>query len=750
MKKATRVLVFMSAIISILVLTACNSQHNTPENRPQLIDYDESLYQLKDTYTGDNVKAHTMVNTLSNAESSLKSLEFTLELETDREPYGIKVFYRVDSRTNYRFQEDIETAWHKNTAVIFSLIPNAGEITFHLQDEYGVFAVSYYNRENTSKLPGMEYFTDDNVQKAADSMESFSAYLLKVTEIKNVSEFYSAEQKLFNERARQVYDIIGDDYSFYVNEGADFSVLITNEFIDAAPIKVLTGHKERLLGAVGSEVDFIIYGTRNYKTGDWNGPPYLCLFDRERLITYVNLKNYDGQHKVQESLSAIEKMGVLKTKLSATYRLGEGGDKTIEYFVRSHKSGQKDLLDKQDKVILSGFENYDLILKYIFAQKGGKWGLYDQNGKLVLEHRYEEILNPNMPDEYKVNGPVRVKTGGLWGAINQDGKLFIQPQYDFIHMTYYEEVEPFIKVEKDGKFGYITWEGKPLVDVIWDTAFMDVLNVPEDIIFIKNEADKWGGIKVKNETAQPVNWNLQPSEEAKLSFNHWFYDYQGGFYRDQIRDGKTDINQDTLLFFHDYFSENNMELRLLPEFSVNGIADEELFSHFMIANSDEGEWADGSLTEADFDRYMKKYFGDLRYTHKTYGLLEHKDGNYDVQFGFSYHGSVLYEITSLEKGRSSDGKDTWKAKINGYYFREGDGLAEDQYQSDNAKAVWQELKKPDNKYYTFSQMRDRMLLQNPGEKLKVTGIWNIEFIVNEPLGDIYFTYLSCDSTWTGV
>lgn len=750
MRKAIRVLVLMLVIISILGVTACNSKQNTPENQPQPIDYDRELYQLKDTYTGDNVNVHKIASTLSDAESSLKSLEFTLKLETDREPYGIKVFYLADSRTNYRFREDIETAWNKNAAVLFSLIPNASEITFHLEDEYDVFADSYYYREKLSERPGLEYFTDDNVKKAADSIESFSAYLLKVSEIKNVSEFYSAEEKLFKERGRQVYDIIGDDYSFYINEGSDFSVLITNEFINTSPIKVLTDQKERLLGAVGSEVDFIIYGTRNYKTGDWNGPPYLCLFDGERLITCVNLENYDGRREVQESLSAIEKMGILKTKLSVRYRLGDDGDKILEYFVRSNTNGQKDLLDSQDKVILSGYENYELILNYIFAQKGGKWGLYDQKGKPVLDHRYEEILNPNMPDEYKVNGPVRVKAEGLWGAINQEGKVFIQPQYDFIHMTYYEEVEPFIKVEKDGKFGYITWEGKPLVDVIWETAFMDVLNVPEDIIFVKNEDDKWGGIRVENEVAQPVDWKLQPSEEVKISRNHWFYDYQWAFYKDQIRDGKTHISQDTLLFFHDYFSENKMELRLLPELSENGIEDEELFSHFIIANSDDGEWADGSLTEAGFDRYMKKYFGDLSYTHKTCGLLEHKDGKYDVQFGFSYHGSVLYEITSLQKGHSLDGKDTWKAKINGYYFNEGDGSKEDEYQSDNAKVVWQELKKPDNKYDTFSRMRDRMLLQNPSEKLKVTGEWTIEFTVNDPLGDIYFTYLSCDSTWPGV
>jgi hypothetical protein len=749
MKKAIRVLVLIPAIISILAVAACSSQQNAPENQPQPMDYNKELYQLKDTYSGDNVKVHKLVDILSKTESSLESLEFTLELETGREPYGIKVFYQVDSRTNYRFLEDIETAWHKNAAALFSLIPDAGEITFHLQDEYDVFAACYYNRENLSKFPGLEYFTDDNVKQAADSKESFSSYLLKVKEIKNVSEFYSAEEKLFKERARQVYDLIGDDYDFYLNEDAAFSVLITNEFIAAAPLKVLKDHREQLLGVLGREIDFIIYGTRNYKTGDWNGPPYLCLFDGERLVSYVNLENYDGQREVQESLSAIEKMGILKTKLSARYWFAEGGDKTVEYFVCSNPSGKKDLLDGQDNVILPGFENYDLILNYIFAQKDGKWGLYDQNGKLVLAHSYEEILNPNMPDGYKVNGPVRVKAGGLWGAINQDGKVFIQPQYDFIHMTYYEEVEPFVKVEKDGKFGYITWDGKPLVDVVWDNAFMDVLNVREDIIFVK-QGEKWGGIRVENEIAQPVDWNLQPSEEAKLSFNNWFYDYQWAFYKDQIRDGKTAISLETLLFFHVYFSENNMELRLLPEFSANGIEDEELFSHFLIANSDEGEWVDGSLSEADFDRYMKKYFGDLSYTHKTYGLLEHKDGKYDVQFGFSYHGSVLYEITSLEKGSTPDGNVKWKARINGYYFQEGDGLEEDEYQSDNAKVVWQELKKPENKNYTFSQMRDRMLLQNPGKKLKVTGEWTIEFIVNNPLGDVYFTYLSCDSTWPGV
>lgn len=750
MKKVIQAFVFALVVLSILAAAGCSGRQNTEGNQPQSPGYAEALYQLKDTDARDRLKVQTIINIVSAESAPLKSLGFTLELETGQEPYAVSVSYRVDSRADYRVPVDIETAWCENAAVIFSLIPNAGRITFYLRDEYGVFGASDYSRDSLSERPGLEYFTDDHMKKAAGSPESFSAYLAKIAQIKNAAEPYTAQQKLFNERARQVYGIIGADYDFYVNEHLDFSVLITPEFIEAAPLKVLAGHKDRLQAVVGSELDFIIYGTRNYKTGGWSsGPPYLFVFDAEKWVTHVNLETYDGQREVQDALGALEKMGILKTRLSARYWLGEDGDKIITYFVRSHSNSEKDLLDGQGKIILAGYENYDLILNYIFAQKGGKWGLYGQSGKLVLAHRYDEILNGNMPDEYKANGPVRVKDGGLWGAINQDGELFIEPQYDFIHMTFYEEVEPFVKVEKGGKLGYITWAGKPLVDTVWDTVFMDVLNDSIDTIFVK-QGEKWGAIKVTDEVAQPVDWSHQPSEEAKISYNHWFYESQWAFYRDQIRDAKTDISRDTLLFFHRYFSENNMELRLLPEFSAKGIEDETLLSHFIIANSDDGEWADGSLTEADFDRYMKKYFGDLRYTHKTYGLLEHKDGKYDVRFGFSYHGSVLYEITSLEKRRSADGKDIWKAKINGYYFNEGDGLAEDEYQSDNAKAVWLELKKPDHKYYTFQQMRDRMLLQNPGEKLKATGGWTIEFTVNDPLADIYFTYLSCDSEWTGV
>ena len=112
------------------------------------------------------------------------------------------------------------------------------------------------------------------------------------------------------------------------------------------------------------------------------------------------------------------------------------------------------------------------MLNLIFAKKDGKWGLYDQSGQIILEHSYDEISNYEMPNDCKANGLIGVKSGGLWGAVDQSGKIVIQPKYASILLNYYEEVEPFIKVEKNGKFGYLTQDGKLLVDTVWDTAFM--------------------------------------------------------------------------------------------------------------------------------------------------------------------------------------------------------------------------------------------------------------------------------------
>lgn len=430
-------------------------------------------------------------------------------------------------------------------------------------------------------------------------------------------------------------------------------------------------------------------------------------------------------------------------KISARYWLSDAGEKTIEYSLKTIKEDQKDLINDKGETILAGFEEYDLMLNLIMAKKDGKWGLYDKTGQKIIEHVYEEIANHEMPDGNKANGLVGVKKNGLWGAVDQEGNIIIQPEFEYVELNYYEEVEPFIKVKKNEKFGYLTREGQPLVDTVWDTAFMDVLNVPEDIIFVK-QGQKWGGIRVEEEKAGDVDWNLLPSEGMQLSFNNWKYGNQWYFYTQQIRDGETDISKGTKRFFNNYFRTNSMELRCLPGFALGKNPKWDDLTLFIVLNTPH-QWSNGSLPKEQFTETVTKYFGDISYTHQSSGCLEYQDGRYTAS-GFSFHGFYIYELKNLEKGQTADGRDSWKAQITGYYFHELDGDPNDSSSSKNAQAVYQyqQMKKDEHQWLNFWQACDQLVDSNPGSVLDPAVEWQIEFIVNDPLEDIYFTYLSCE------
>lgn len=202
-------------------------------------------------------------------------------------------------------------------------------------------------------------------------------------------------------------------------------------------------------------------------------------------------------------------------KLSFMYNVYNtpNGERRQKYFV-AYKNGKVALLDENKKVLLPPeFEGFEILYNLIGAKKDGKWGLYDKKSlKLVVDHSWEEIYDPPMPDDCKANGLVRIKTGGVWGCIDQTGKIIIKPNWDGIDINYYEEVEPYVRVRKNGKYGYVTYTGKIILEPVWDAACMDVLNKPKNLIYVK-KGDKWGGVKIKNDRASSVNWNIEPSDE---------------------------------------------------------------------------------------------------------------------------------------------------------------------------------------------------------------------------------------------
>lgn len=226
--------------------------------------------------------------------------------------------------------------------------------------------------------------------------------------------------------------------------------------------------------------------------------------------------------------------------------------------------------------------------------------------------------------------------------------------------------------------------------------------------------------------------------------NNWKYDYQHDFYVQHIKNGLTSIGATIKVFFNDYFSKNPIELRSLPVFAAGENPNWDELTKFIYERN---VYASNSksITKKQFEETVKKYFGNIPYTDKSSSYLVYEDGKYTPR-GWDDHGSYIYELTKLEHGKTEDGKEKWKAHITGYYFYEGDGNpAEPQsMQSKNAQAVWREMAKPENKGLNYWQVRERLVWNNPGSVLDPGTKWIIEFTVNDPMGDIYFTYLSCE------
>jgi hypothetical protein len=61
--------------------------------------------------------------------------------------------------------------------------------------------------------------------------------------------------------------------------------------------------------------------------------------------------------------------------------------------------------------------------RLIPCRKGNLWGYCDENGKTILEHKYERTWF------FSPDGVARVKNKGLFGFINREGKLLIIPRY---------------------------------------------------------------------------------------------------------------------------------------------------------------------------------------------------------------------------------------------------------------------------------------------------------------------------------
>ncbi len=280
----------VNSLESTNIQESANSQENNPVRPPG--SYAENLYQYKGTDVDDKARVSALVQALQFTDLPVQSIE----IKTDSEPYRITVKYQVGSRADYRFPQDTLTGLSRNAAVLFSLIPKVDHIFLDLYDEYGYFSGSPYSREDLDTYYGMDYFTADQVNEAADSLESFTNYLDQVSALKNAEEFYSEDKlirKQHEERMKQIYAVIGDDCelvatSFITNNPMNFQGTLTEAITVSPEIRKLVEQNNLLTQYKDKEITFSVDISRNFKI---DGPytNYLFAFDGEKMIAYMEL-----------------------------------------------------------------------------------------------------------------------------------------------------------------------------------------------------------------------------------------------------------------------------------------------------------------------------------------------------------------------------------------------------------------------------------------------------------------------------
>ncbi|WP_286151036.1 WG repeat-containing protein [Bacteroides acidifaciens] len=92
--------------------------------------------------------------------------------------------------------------------------------------------------------------------------------------------------------------------------------------------------------------------------------------------------------------------------------------------------------------------------------EGGKYGLIDTKGRVVLPVEYDEIINFDEEDRSRW----MIKKDGVWGLIDDKAKIIITPQYD--KLDYYRG---YACVEKQHRAGMLDKNGKVIVPLRYDS-----------------------------------------------------------------------------------------------------------------------------------------------------------------------------------------------------------------------------------------------------------------------------------------
>ncbi len=129
-------------------------------------------------------------------------------------------------------------------------------------------------------------------------------------------------------------------------------------------------------------------------------------------------------------------------------------------------------LEKDSKVIVN--EKFDKVGTYseeaglIPAKLAGKWGFYDNDGKLVIPHQYDLLYcwNTTLLNDWYLQERIEIGLNGVKSFIDKTGKPASPREYETIVKTTYEGAGYFFK--KGGKWALADKDKKVLTEFKYD------------------------------------------------------------------------------------------------------------------------------------------------------------------------------------------------------------------------------------------------------------------------------------------
>jgi hypothetical protein len=200
-------------------------------------------------------------------------------------------------------------------------------------------------------------------------------------------------------------------------------------------------------------------------------------------LPILKAKTYTDENPYGKVIRKSGKFGVVEAKIDEKYQQGvvnletkkvlipiEYGYVVIDRFQRfiagNYKSENFALYDTIGVALKKDFQKIEEINGIYFFTKDSKIAYFDQNLKQLSDFEYEEYA-------FYSNNRIMTYKGGKKGMIDLSGKIIIPFEYDNLNFITYQvgsklDHNPFVRATKERKEGLLDFDGKILIPVEFD------------------------------------------------------------------------------------------------------------------------------------------------------------------------------------------------------------------------------------------------------------------------------------------